>query len=478
MATVDTLLVQIALNSSAFLAASKSVQNALGGIKMAAQAAGFAAAAMFVKSSIVQLTEQATAVGNLSRAVRENAEDLQAWGEAVKREGGTAEGFNSTVKKLSDDLMSIPLSGGNSPLLGGLARLGVQFRNLDGSIRKPLDVMKDLADKFKGLNSAQALAMGQKMGLDEATIRLLQKGKANVNELVESYKKLGVLSQKDVESGERMRKMFQDYNQVMTALSMRIARAFMPMAEKLLAWLNKGAQMVSEHSRAVEAGIAAIALVITAKLAPALLKLALNPVMLGIAAVAAALFLLIEDFMAWRDGADSVIGDVVKYFENLWNGVKRVINTLLDLWDAFSSIPAVAALLDSIVAPFKEIGEAIGWVVDQAKALFGWLEESGVWDKIKDIGGTVWGAAKKVANPLSGVMDMANALADYGSSANGVIGADASGGGSVDNSKNLNQNAHIDKVIINNPQGDFTKTINGEVAAAPVMQANQSDMWR
>lgn len=168
--TLDTLVVELFMNSSAFAAQSKGVEKALNGIKTAAQATGLVVAAMFVKSGISQFVSQAQELGNLSRSVRENAEDLQAWGEAVKREGGTVEGFNSTVKKLSDDLMSIPLTGGNSPLLGGLVRLGVQFRNLDGSMRKPLDLLKDLSSRFQGMNSAQSLALGKKIGLDEATI--------------------------------------------------------------------------------------------------------------------------------------------------------------------------------------------------------------------------------------------------------------------------------------------------------------------
>ena len=115
--TLDTLFVELFMNSSAFAAQSKGVEKALNGIKTAAQATGLVVAAMFVKSGISQFVSQAQELGNLSRSVRENAEDLQAWGEAVKREGGTVEGFNSTVKKLSDDLMSIPLTGGNRFLL-------------------------------------------------------------------------------------------------------------------------------------------------------------------------------------------------------------------------------------------------------------------------------------------------------------------------------------------------------------------------
>lgn len=77
--TLDTLVVELFMNSSAFAAQSKGVEKALNGIKTAAQATGLVVAAMFVKSGISQFVSQAQELGNLSRSVRENAEDLQAW---------------------------------------------------------------------------------------------------------------------------------------------------------------------------------------------------------------------------------------------------------------------------------------------------------------------------------------------------------------------------------------------------------------
>lgn len=339
--TLDTLVVELVLNSAAFAAQSKGVEKALNGIKTAAQATGLVVAAMFVKSGISQFVAQAQELGNLSRSVRENAEDLQAWGEAVKREGGTAEGFNATVKKLSDDLMSIPLTGGNSPLLGGLTRLGVQFRNLDGSMRKPLAVLKDLSTRFQGMSAAQSLALGKKLGLDEATIRLLQKGRKGLDELLVKYKELGVMSNQDIKTGERLKKMFQDYQQVITALGLRFIRFFLPAAEKVSQWLTKAAKWVQQHGRAVEAGIIAIGTAITAYLVPSLLKLVANPVLLGLTALAAAVFLLVEDFMAWKEGADSALGPVYEWLIKIGNWISQNVGWLNLLGTTLVDLAAV-----------------------------------------------------------------------------------------------------------------------------------------
>lgn len=473
--TLDTLVVELVLNSSAFAAQSKGVEKALNGIKTAAQATGLVVAAMFVKSGISQFVSQAQELGNLSRSVRENAEDLQAWGEAVKREGGTAEGFNTTVKKLSDDLMSIPLTGGNSPLLGGLVRLGVQFRNLDGSMRKPLAVLKDLSARFQGMSPAQSLAIGKKLGLDEATIRLLQKGRKGLDELLVKYKELGVMSNQDIKTGERLKKMFQDYQQVITALGLRFIRFFLPAAEKVSQWLTTAAKWVQQHGRVVESAILAISLAITGYLAPALLKLALNPVVLGLMAIAAVITLVIEDIMAFREGADSVTGDVVEYFNNLLTGIQSVSSAVSDFIDWLLEIPGVAGALNAILYPFEVIQETLGYLLKGLEAVWNWLGKIGAWDGAKQVGKNLL----EYINPFSGLMNLADAFAEHGANINenaqGVQAVKSGNNQSINNSRTVNQSSHIDKVIVNNPSGTFNDTINEAVSSAPVNDSLQAD---
>lgn len=445
-ATLDTLVVELFLNSGAFAAQSKSVEKALNGIKTAAQATGLVVAAMFVKSGISQFVSQAQELGNLSRSVRENAEDLQAWGEAVKREGGTVEGFNSTVKKLSDDLMSIPLTGGNSPLLGGLVRLGVQFRNLDGSMRKPLDVLKALSSRFQGMSSAQSLALGKKMGLDEATIRLLQKGRKGLDELLVKYKELGVMSNEDIKTGERLKKMFQDFQQVITALGMGFIRFFLPAAEKVSQWLVDLKKWIDTHGRQIEAFVIAFSAVLAGVAVAALYKargaflaaaasalkfavaLLANPLTWIIALVVAlgvAIGLIIEDFLAWKEGADSALAPI-------WN------------W-------------------FSKLGEKIDWLKNK------W---SSFWDSIKD--SKLVKILNFAVNPVGGTLDAISSIAE---NAKAIQSQQISNNRNIDNSRSISQQAHIDKVIVNNPSDNFTETMNTAVSSAPVMSTIQADTY-
>lgn len=51
-----------------------------------------------------QYLQQADAIGKLSDSIGADMEDLQAWGEAAKRAGGSAEAFQGTVQSLTRNL--------------------------------------------------------------------------------------------------------------------------------------------------------------------------------------------------------------------------------------------------------------------------------------------------------------------------------------------------------------------------------------
>ena len=111
---IDTLTVEMLLKNEKFMNAINTVSSAIQGVSKkttemgnsfeqqtekgvkgflslqnAVKGVAATLAAAFVKTGIVQFTEQAAALDRLSQSVRDNVEDLQAFGEAIKREGGS-----------------------------------------------------------------------------------------------------------------------------------------------------------------------------------------------------------------------------------------------------------------------------------------------------------------------------------------------------------------------------------------------------
>lgn len=365
MAKIDTLVVEFLANNTQFNKGIEQVQTKLGALQKVIQGVSIAAAAMFVRSQVSKYVEQATAVSQLSKSIGENAEEIQTWGEAVQRTNGSAEAFQGTVKSLSDSLNLIPIEG-NSPLIGYLTRLNINFRNVDGSIKKPLQLLKELAQRFEGMSNAQSMSIGKKLGLDEGTIRLLQQGTRGVSQLLDKSKALGVYTQKEIETANKLKGSFKDFSQTFNIFGLRVVSFFIPIIDKLTKGLTSLVTWINKNERAIKAFVFSVSAIITGLLLPslakasaALLAFIANPWVAGILAVGAALALLYEDYLAWKEGAESFIdwGSAIE-------GAKKLYDILMQIkewWNEFKNSALGSAI--------SELGEKAIDVINPAKVI-------------------------------------------------------------------------------------------------------------
>jgi hypothetical protein len=82
------------------------------------------------KNLVEGFVNSGASVLQLSRTINENVETLGVWQEAVKRVGGTAEGFNATVAKLYDRINNAVVKG-DPELFGVLGALGINPKSGD-----------------------------------------------------------------------------------------------------------------------------------------------------------------------------------------------------------------------------------------------------------------------------------------------------------------------------------------------------------
>jgi len=109
---------------------------------------GATTAAYTVFHKTIAASELAAELGVTSRALGVNASELDAWGQAVQRTGGTAEGFQHSLKSLSE--------------------------HFGTSAAVTLKALPKLADAFSKLGNYRAQYYGKLLGIDEAAILLLQ----------------------------------------------------------------------------------------------------------------------------------------------------------------------------------------------------------------------------------------------------------------------------------------------------------------
>ena len=95
------------------------------------------------------------AVGNLSRRIALNAQELGTWQTAMKASGGTAEGASAALAGLSSEMTRFTLTG-RSDMLGILGRLGVSLFDQNRNLKTSAQLWIDLADAVEGMDPRQA----------------------------------------------------------------------------------------------------------------------------------------------------------------------------------------------------------------------------------------------------------------------------------------------------------------------------------
>lgn len=253
----------------------------------------------------------ADAVGKLSTALGVGVEDMQAWGEATKRAGGTVEGFYSSLGAMNEKVQEYAKFGeGEGKKI--FESLGIAVKDAGGNVRDTTAIMADLAEKAESMDKAQFAGIAKKLGIDQGTIMLLQQGRQALDEAILRQKELRVYTKQDAEISAKFNDTVADLWQTMKGGSAILLRMIVPAITKFIEWITKGVKFMHEHEKFVQIFFVGLATAITTFALPALAKLAVaaatNPFTLMIAG-AAALALVLEDLYVWMNGGKAAFGD-------------------------------------------------------------------------------------------------------------------------------------------------------------------------
>jgi hypothetical protein len=348
---VDTFTLSLLFDTQKTEASTKKVESTVDSmIKNITKAFLAFAEIDFFKNLIEQSVILTTKLDNLAYTTRENVQSLSAWGEAVKRNGGTAEGFYTSISSLASKLRDIQTSFG-SPGQLVFARLGLNLRKANGEMKTSTELLGDIGEKFKHLPKAFQLNLGQQLGLDPATIRLISNGSKEALALVEKMRQLSGVSEENTERNLRFRNSLYDIQLIWQSIKLTIANAIIPILTKFSEMLVKTFRLMQEHAGAVKLVLLAIAGVligaiansiiyiaelITTRLIPAFLAIvAVNPELyvLGLALVAAGI--IVEDFTVYLRGGKSAFEDYYKVIGKAVDKLKQLAHILLYIPKAF-----------------------------------------------------------------------------------------------------------------------------------------------
>ena len=211
---VDELVVRLQLDNKAFQKGAKDTEGQLNKVKGAAattsknlqehgkkgsefftqlqksavkffsvMAVGTAAFRAFTNliSSGAHLSRLATNLGT-------SANSLHKWGQAVKQSGGTAQGFEATIRGLSAEITAWKTGGTAGPMLQGLQALGVSLVDTGGKAKSLETLLLDMGEAVqrRAPNRADQANLLAQWGLDEGTINLVLKRRKDAEALIAS----------------------------------------------------------------------------------------------------------------------------------------------------------------------------------------------------------------------------------------------------------------------------------------------------
>lgn len=319
-------------------------------------------AAMFgAKMMFTNFIDEGDKLDKLSKEVRMNVSELDAWRKANVAAGGSADAFTNALKSFTD-------------------RTGASA-----------SVFLRMGKQLNGMNDAQANYALKYLGLTRESAAVFLQNNKQMNELVGKYRQMA-LSPKDAENARRFKIQWEITTMSMKNLGNQVAKVFLPYVDKGMKKFGEFTDFVAQHSEFIKialelvAGAAALALGPKSALmlggkALGLLASPVGLVVAGIVALALALDDLIsfakggpsafEDLLRSMGTSDDEIKELRKSFQDAWKAIQDLMDALKPVGDlflqAFGSVIKVA--IETIVLTIGKVAEVIAKVINSVFGL-------------------------------------------------------------------------------------------------------------
>lgn len=442
---VGALRVTLGLDSAEFAAGAARVQAM--SQQMAKKLAGIGAAVSVVGAGVATAIRgainSADEMGELAQKLGVPVEALSALRYAAEKSGVSFEDLQGSLLKLSRGMADSPEK---------FETLGIAVRDARGEMRPTVDVMKDIADRFKAMpdgaeKSALAMDLFGKSGA--SMILALNDGGEGLQGLLDRAKELGlVIGQDTSDAAGKFNDNLHDLGAIATGLATIIAAKLAPVLEKISDFVLDMASAFQNLSPATQefiswaAGLAVLLgpiLLGIAALAP-LIGLLFSPLALVAAAIGAAVYA----FLHWEEIVAKVkawIADLVdngltylaeslgitteegvaQFKEGFWQGIEAVKQNFRDLVADIGQ--AMETIKNGIVAAWDWIKTSVGGAID-------WIGQK--WD---DFIGKLQSAiqiAKDVGQAIADSMKLPEGFADKKGQGYGGLGGYVPGSGTLD----------------------------------------------
>ena len=231
---------------------------AFGGLtKSALQLGAVFAGKLAIDKVVGDFKQAGTELNNFNKLTGLSTQNVQSLGQALRAQGGSASDAFSAMKKIQD-LMASPITG-DTGWFGDVAKLGLNPDVIIGA-QNTAEALANIAGEFEGMSELNQRLAGQALGLDDSTVRLLMRGRDEVEKQLDSRGKLAVMTQKQIEDSARLTLATSELDLVFTdignTIAGELAPAFADMAEDFVAFYRDNKDLVDSGLKEFFGGLA------------------------------------------------------------------------------------------------------------------------------------------------------------------------------------------------------------------------------
>ena len=240
------------------------------------------AAVFGVSTMFNSYTGTADRLGKMSKSLEFNLADLQGWSEAAIRAGGSAEGFQGSLRSLNRQLQMMaaaPKGKSKGASAGGagagglgqlLQEMKINAKDAKGKTKDVFELLKEIAYGAEKMGGQQFAGLAMRSRIDQGTIQLLQMGGAAVEKLVARQKELGGYTEEDAKVAAEFKDALADLTQVLKIFAAIIMRAVTPVLTVVAKTLTSIFEVINKKKGLVLAFIGTVAMSLANRLIPAI----------------------------------------------------------------------------------------------------------------------------------------------------------------------------------------------------------------
>ncbi|NII73264.1 hypothetical protein FHW84_001833 [Dyella sp. SG562] len=343
----------------------RKFNDSIKGATKAVEGLGIALGALSAAGAVAWINNLANSMEQLyfvSQRSRASAENIKATQYAITQLGGTAEGAVSSIENLARFLRTNP--AGESLIRA----IGVQTRDGQGNLRDTSDLLEDIGEHLRKMQPYMQYRYANLLGIDEKTLLALDQGVGQFSRHYhEMLAKMGIDYDKVTKQGRNFMLRMRDAKVVLESVGITIGTRVLGVLDELIHRWDSLDETTKDNIETFGKWVAGIVAGLTI----------LNSGPIGIiAALAAGIVALWDDYKVWKEGGQHLI-DWDKWapgVEAAIEGLKKLIGFLEKTYQWMEKVS------DKILGGTKA-GDTIGNAAAHVAAFFGSQEAQDAIDR-------------------------------------------------------------------------------------------------